>query len=66
MTAIPQPADDWPCEAMYHEDEATGTMSLMFERPLTQTERRNIREGILGNSHWADEQTLMVISLETD
>lgn len=66
MATIPQPADEWPCEAMIHENEESGLVSLMFERPLTQTERMKVREGIAGNSHWADEQTLLVVSLETD
>ena len=66
MSAIPQPTEDWPCQAMYHEDAASGIMSLMFERPLTHAERLEVREGIMGNSHWADEQTLIIVSLETD
>tara|TARA_Y100001951_G_scaffold101745_1_gene107151 strand:- start:1192 stop:1347 length:156 start_codon:yes stop_codon:yes gene_type:complete len=51
---------------MYHEDDESGIMSLMFERPLTHAERLEVREGIMGNSHWADEQTLIIVSLETD
>ena len=67
MNAIPQASENaWPCSAMYHEDEETGVMSLMFERELTAKERHDVRSGIFGNSHWADNQVLIIISLATD
>ena len=57
--------ENLPCQAMYHEDEVTGTY-LMFERELTQSERLKVREMVGGQSHWADNQTLCIIRLETD
>lgn len=66
MCAIPQPSDEWPCQAMFHEDEESGQLTLMFERDLTQTERAKVRDGISGNSHWADAHTLIVVSLCSD
>lgn len=54
MSTIPQPKDiPFPCAAMYHEDEETGSTALMFERPLNQTERMQVREGLalMGHSH---------------
>ncbi len=69
MSATPQPQDiPFPCEAMYHEDEETGMTALMFERPLTQTERMQVREGLvlMGHSHWVDEQTLLIANPNSD
>jgi len=63
MCAIPQPTEDWPCSAMYHEDENSGAMSLMFERPLSANERYRVRHQITTNSHWLDEQTLFIPDL---
>lgn len=66
MCAIPQPGEDWPCDAMYHEDEESGMLCLIFERDLTDHERQTVRAGITGNSHWADSHTLILIRTETD
>lgn len=58
--------EEFPCNAMYHDDPETGRF-LMFERELNQTEMRQVREHVGPLSYWVDESVLCIIqNPETD
>ena len=62
MLLEPQTEEQFPCQALYYEDEQQGTTYLMFERELTQTERMRVRDLMDDrNTHWANTSTLVLL-----